>query len=224
MAVVALAPAGLSENLRRLIQAETLFASALQVARREVVYSGHDGDTSIYLVESGQVKSVIPARDGKECLLAIYTAGDMFGESCLLGDARLETVTAMTRSSLRRISGARVLAALTDAGLREELVKYLARRVFEQQLLITDLITADSEARLAAVLLTLARKLGRRQGPLLFIDQRITQEELSGMVGTTRSRVGFFLKRFRDARLVARAKGSFLVVHEPRLSDFLHRV
>jgi CRP-like cAMP-binding protein len=215
--------AGLGENLGRLVQSEALYSSVVEVRRREVVYGCLDGDRSIYLLERGQVKSVVPSRDGKECLLRIHSAGDLFGELCLIEGQRTETVIAMTCCVLRRISGTKVLAALSDAGLREEFVRYLAHRLLEQQQLITDLVTADSEYRLAAVLLHLARKLGRRDSQMLRIEERITHEELSGMVGTTRSRVGYFLKRFRDAGLVATAKDCFLVVHEARLCDFMAR-
>jgi CRP/FNR family transcriptional regulator, cyclic AMP receptor protein len=112
-----LAPVGLGESLRRLIRSESLCASTIEVGRREVVYSCLDGDRSIYLVERGQVKAVAPSRDGKECLLGIYTAGDVFGEPCLLGGNRMETVIAMAPTLLRRISAVRVLSALSDAGL-----------------------------------------------------------------------------------------------------------
>lgn len=225
MSVAALPPTiFLGESLQRLIRSETLCASTLHFSRRDVIYSCLDVDRSIYLVERGQVKAVVPSRDGKDCLLGIYTVGDVFGESCMLDNERVETVTAMTDLVLRRISSSRVLSALADSGLREEFVKYLARRVFEQQQLITDLITADSEYRLAALLLHLSRKLGKRDGSLLRIKERITQEELSGMVGTTRSRVGYFLKRFRAAGLVSRSGDCFVVVHERRLDDYLtHR-
>lgn len=217
------ASAGLGANLRRLISAETLCPSDLELARRDVVYSCFDGDRSIYLVERGQLKAVTPSHDGKECLLGIYAVGDVFGEVCLFGAERTETVTAMTPALLRRISAVKLLAALTDVGLRDELVKYLAHRVYEQQQMIAHLVTADSEHRLAAILLHLARKLGKREADLLRIEERITQEELSGMVGTTRSRVGYFLKNFRHAGLVARCRGSFLIVNEPRLNDFVGR-
>jgi hypothetical protein len=89
--------------------------------------------------------------------------------------------------------------------------------------MISDLVTAESEYRLAAVVLQLGRKLGTRHGELLLIGERITQEELAGMVGTTRSRIGFFLKRFRAAGLVRRPKHGFLIVHEGRLMDYLNR-
>ncbi|WP_406207794.1 Crp/Fnr family transcriptional regulator [Kitasatospora sp. NBC_01560] len=212
---------GLGESLARLIRSEALSASTIEVARREVVYGCLDRDRSIYLVEQGQVKAIVPSREGKECLLSIHTVGDVFGELCLVGRGRTETVTAMTPVVLRRMSAAKVLAAMSDAGLREEFVRYMAGRMFEQQQLIAGLVTEDSEYRLAAVLLHLGRKLGRRDAHLLRIGEKITQEELAAMVGTTRSRVGFFLKRFRNAGLVDRSRDCFMVVHEPALRAFM---
>lgn len=215
--------AGIGLHIRRLIANQELAASTIELSRREVVYGSLDSDRSIYLVERGQIKAVTSSPDGKECLFAIFTGGDIFGELCLLGGDRIETTTAMTATVLRRLSSARVVAALDDAGLREEFVRHLTQRLLEQQRLITDLVTSDGEYRLAAVLLHLARKLGRRDGHLLRIEERITQEELSGMVGTTRSRVGYFLKRFRHIGLVQRAKNCYLIVNEPQLDRFVMR-
>ncbi|HEX6967246.1 MAG TPA: Crp/Fnr family transcriptional regulator [Micromonosporaceae bacterium] len=211
------------DSIRRLIQTEMLGASTLRLGRRDVAYSCLDDDRSVYLVEHGQIKAVAPARNGKECLFAIYTAGDVFGEQCLIGGARMETAIAMAPTVLKRLSSTRLLAALGDAGLRAEFVRFLTYRLAEQQRFITELITADGEYRLAAILLYLARKLGKRDGHLLRIEGRITQEELSGMVGTTRSRVGYFLKRFCQAGLIARSGNCFLIVNEPRLYNFLMR-
>ncbi|MEV6116076.1 Crp/Fnr family transcriptional regulator [Streptomyces sp. NPDC052109] len=213
--------AGLGETLARLIRSDALAASTIEVARREPVYGCLDRDRSIYLVEQGLVKAIVPSREGKECLLDIYSAGDVFGELCLVRDGRAESVTAMTPVVLRRMSAAKVLAAMSDVGLREQLVHYMAGRLFEQQQLIAGFVTEDSEYRLAAVLLHLGRKLGRRGKGQLRIEERITQEELAAMVGTTRSRVGYFLKRFREAGLVSRSGDCYLALHEPRLLDFM---
>src|SRR6266508_2541613 len=116
MSLAALPSVPFGANLSRLIRSEALCASTMEVARREVVYSCLDGDRSIYLVERGQVKASAPSREGKECLLGIYSAGEVFGELCLVGGARMETVTAMTPAVLRRIAAAKVLSALSEAG------------------------------------------------------------------------------------------------------------
>jgi len=205
--------------LRRIIASEDSGAARLRLPRREVVYGcyGADGDSSIYLVEKGYVKVVTPSRDGKECLLGIFTAGDIVGELCFSPADRCESLTTMTPAVLWRIPKLRLMELLDNAGVREEFVGYLAHRLLEQQQLITHFVTVDSERRLAAVLLHLARKMGWRDGSLLVINARITQEEFAAMVGTTRSRVGVFLSRFIKSGAVYRGPGGVLGVHESRL-------
>ena len=203
-----------------------LFASgtaglAIELPRRQAVYGSLDRDRSLYLIERGQVKAVATSHGGKECLIGIYTAGEVFGELSIVCPRRAEMVTTMTPVVLRRIQAAKALDALADSTSREEFIRRLVQRLFEQQRLIVDLVTTDSEHRLAAILLYLGGKLGRREGHLVRIESRITQEELSALVGTTRSRVGYFLKRFHDAGLIARPNGGFLVLHEPRIQQFI---
>jgi CRP/FNR family cyclic AMP-dependent transcriptional regulator len=189
--------------------------------KRQAVYGSLDDDRSIYLIERGQVKAVATSPGGKECLIGIYAVGEVFGELSIICPQRIEMVTTMTPVVLRRMNAATALDALSDADSRDEFIRRLAHRLFEQQRLIVDLVTTDSEHRLAAILLYLGHKLGRREGSLLRIESRITQEELSGMVGTTRSRVGYFLKRFAQAQMVARSGSSSLILHEPRIREFI---
>ncbi|WP_371778475.1 Crp/Fnr family transcriptional regulator [Streptosporangium subroseum] len=210
------------DNLRAFINHDSSGASPIKVPRRTNIYNCGQRDGNIYLVESGQIKTQMYTRCGKQCLLSIYTAGDVFGELSLLGPERSETATAMRTSAVRRIPATRLRAGLTDGNLLEGFIDCLALRLAEQQEVIATMVTMDSEQRLASVLLRLARKIGTRHSPQLrCIEERITQEELSGMVGTTRSRVGYFLKRFRDAGLVQPTSDLFLLVHEQRMADYL---
>ena len=195
--------------------------SVMRARRREVIYGCADRGKSMYLVKQGQVKSTFASRDGKECLLGIYTRNELFGESCLLETTYRETATAMTDTVLWRVSTTWMKSALCDPRLRDGFIAHLANRIFSQQMLITDLVTADSEYRLAAVLLYLGRKLGQRDGNVLRIQDRITQEELSAMVGTTRSRVGFFLKRFCEAGIIRRSRQCFLALDEDKLKQYI---
>lgn len=205
------------------IRAQSLPSTTIELGRNESVYSGSGEDRDMYLVEQGKVKTVVYNRSGKRAVLDICCAGDVFGESCLLGVGRLESTVAitMTEAVLRRIPGVGVEAALADGILRGKFLKYLAGQLLEQQQVIADLLTENSEARLAAILLRLGRKLGVRKAHLLCIEDRITHEELSAMVGTTRSRVGFFLKGFHAAGLVSRQDTDFLAVDEARMQQFL---
>lgn len=192
----------------------------LRVPGGEVVYGCYgddDRDGSVYLVEKGYVKLVTPTREGKECLQGIFTAGDIVGELCFSHLDRCECLTTMTAAVLWRIPKPRLMALLDHNGVREEFVQYLAQRLLEQQQLITQFVTVDSEHRFAAILLHLARKIGREHGPLLAIHARITQEEFAAMVGTTRTRIGVFLNHFIELGAVHRESRSVLLIDEARL-------
>lgn len=210
-----------ADHVHAVLQKGLLTASTVQLGKHVHVYNCGQRDGNVYLVESGQVKTVTFDEVGNKCLLSIYTAGDIFGEMALVQPERTETAATMKPTVLKRVHVDTFLRALADSGLLEDFVRHLAGVLCEQQRTIASLLLKDSEHRLAAVLLYLSRKLGKRRGPGVHLQERITQEDLSGMVGTTRSRVGFFLKRFHDAGLVERMPGSFLMLHEQRLATYL---
>ena len=148
------------QRLRESLQHETL--NSRTVARHANVYTCGDQDEMVYFIERGQIKLLMPSPEGKECLLAIHSAGDIFGELCLCGlGARLETATAMEETILKKIPSSRFLACLSRDSLLEGLVRYLAVRVADQQQVIANLVTVDSEQRLGKTLLQLARTLGK---------------------------------------------------------------
>lgn len=209
------------EKIRSILADESVSGSRIHISRNGHVYNCGDNDPVVYLVESGQLKTVTYSPTGKQCLLSIYAAGDILGELCFVSETRIETATAMRISVLKRIPVTVFRKVLREHNLLEEFLIHLALRLTEQQQIITNLVTMDSERRLAATLLMLGRKLGKRHHRGIRIDQRITQEELSGMVGTTRSRVGLFLKRFCDAGLVQRGRGVPLIIDDRSLTKYL---
>ncbi|MFF2807703.1 Crp/Fnr family transcriptional regulator [Streptomyces sp. NPDC058000] len=215
------APAGFRARMHGVLYKDSVRASTVTVDRNQNAYSCGDQDRNVYYVESGQIKTVMFSRSGKECLLRIYTPGDLFGELCSLGGVRAESATAMRDSIVRRVPYGQFLTALTEEGLVDAFINHLTRRLAEQQQSITHLVTVDSEQRLGEILLDLARKLGKGDRQRSRIEERITHEELSGMVGTTRSRVGHFLKHFRDVGLVEVTPESHLVVDQRRLAAYL---
>ena len=92
------------QQLRDSLQRETLNSRAVKIARHTNVYTCGDQDEMVYFIESGQIKLLMLSPEGKECLLAIHSAGDIFGEFCLSGSgARLETATAMEETILKQI-------------------------------------------------------------------------------------------------------------------------
>lgn len=184
-----------------------------------VYNSGHD--PHVYLILEGQVKLVVNAPSGRRCLLAVCTRGDVVGECSLVGAERRETAVALRRTVVRRVAADRFLNALSEHGMLEEYLAYKSAQVLHQQKIIVDMVTMESERRLAACLLGLSRLMGTRVNQRIHIDTRLTQEELAEMVGTTRSRVGYFLKGFQRAGLVEKTRTSTLLVDEHALVDYI---
>jgi CRP/FNR family transcriptional regulator, cyclic AMP receptor protein len=201
------------QQLRAALQQEAVHCRAVTITKHANVYTCGDQDATVYFIESGQIKLLMLAPDGRECLLTILTAGDIFGELCLSGLAeRQETAIAMKKSVLRLIPCAQFFARLSHAALVEGFVQYLAVRIADQQAIIANLVTVDSEQRLGKTLLDLARKLGKQDPRSIRIEQRITHEELAAMVGTTRQRVCEFLRHFCELGLIEISAERFLIV------------
>jgi CRP-like cAMP-binding protein len=210
------------ERLHESLLRATLKFSTVHVGKHQHAYACGDPAGSVYFIKSGQIKLVMFSPEGKECLLAIHTMGDTFGELCLTGSNwRQETATAMEATILIRIPCAAFFQHLTHSSLVEGFVHYLASRVDDQQQIISHLIMVDSEHRLGETLLLLARKLGQPDPCSTSIKQKITHEELSEMVGTTRPRITAFMLKFRGLGLIDVSPEHFLIVREKRLSDYL---
>ena len=196
------------QQLRDSLRNETLNSQAVKVARHVNVYSCGDQDEMVYFIESGQIKLLMLSSEGKECLLAIHAAGDIFGELCLAGlGARLETATAMKQTMLKQIPCGQFFARLSRDSLFEGFVRYLAVRIANQQQVIANLVTVDSEQRLGKTLLQLARTMGKK-------DPR----------STTRPRVSLFVQRFHNLGLIETNKDRFLIIKETKLTAYLAQI
>ena len=212
-------------QLRDSLQRETANSRAVRFARHANVYNSGDQDEMVYFIETGQIKLLMLSSEGKECLLAIYSDGDIFGELCLSGlGARLETATAMKATVLKQIPCSQFFARLTRDSLSEGFVRYLAARIADQQQVIANLVTVDSEQRLGQTLLQLARTMGKKDPRSIRIELKITHEELSEMVGTTRPRISLFMQRFHNLGLIETNKDRFFVIKEKKLTDYLAQI
>jgi CRP/FNR family cyclic AMP-dependent transcriptional regulator len=212
-------------QLRDSLQQETANSRAVRIARHANVYNSGDQDEMVYFIETGQIKLLMLSSEGKECLLAIYSDGDIFGELCLSGlGARLETATAMKATVLKRIPCSQFFARLTRDSLSEGFVRYLSVRIADQQQVIANLVTVDSEQRLGQTLLQLARTMGKKDPRSIRIELKITHEELSEMVGTTRPRISLFMQRFHNLGLIETNKDKFFIIKEKKLTDYLAQI
>ena len=213
------------KQLRDSLRRETQNSRAIKIARHANIYACGDQEEMVYFIESGQIKLLMLSSEGRECILAIHSEGDIFGELCWSGlGARLETATAMRATSLKQIPCAQFFARLSRDSLFEGFVRYLAVRIADQQQVIANLVTVDSEQRLGQTLLQLARTMGKKDPRSIRIELRISHEELSEMVGTTRPRVSLFMQRFHNLGLIETNQDRFYIIKESKLTDYLAQI
>jgi CRP-like cAMP-binding protein len=218
-------PDDFKKRLLDSFQLESQKFTTMRLARHAQVYVCGDPAETVFFIESGQVKLLMLSPQGKECLLALHTAGDLFGELCLEGPGRRqETATVMEAAILKCIPRDKLFLHLTSHLLLEGLVQYLAARLAEQHRVMGTLLMVNSEHRLGETLLVLARKLGQPDPRSTRIEHKITHEELSEMVGTTRPRITEFMLKFRGLGLIGMSPEHFLIVREEKLSDYLSRI
>jgi len=188
------------------------------------LYSWGDSGDWLYLINSGWVKSMTWSLNGKPCLLEISGPTAIVGVSSILRGRRAETAMTKSPTELTVIARDQLHQITDDRMLRDAWDHHLASHITEQQETLTNFVTLDSEHRLAMTLLRLAQRLGSGNGDGdgdgLIIDCRVTHEELTQMVGTTRSRVGYFLKRFQEAGMTTK-RGHNIVVNANELTDYL---
>jgi len=213
----------LAPSLREVFDRASAVDARYRVNAQASIYATGDEDESMYLIDAGQVKLSMASAGGKDCLLAIYTKGEVFGESCFTdAPKRFETATAMLPTVVRRMSRRDFLAAVDRHRAMESLLHHLASRIADRQAAVFDLVTMPSEKRLAKVLLDIAVKLGIPDAEYLRLDPKISHEELSQIVGTTRPRITAFMQKFRKQGLIETA-GRAIIVHRENMTAFVEQ-
>jgi CRP/FNR family cyclic AMP-dependent transcriptional regulator len=181
------------------------------------------GDTAdaVFYVQTGKVKLTVVSKTGKEATVGIFGEGDFFGEGSLAGQAlRMGSATAMTDCALLRIDKKAMMQALhREHALSDLFVAYLLTRNIRYEESLVDQLFNSGEKRLARILLLLAH-FGKEGVPETVIPN-MSQETLAEMIGTTRSRVSFFMNRFRTLGFVDYDR-SGLKVHSSLLNIVLH--
>jgi CRP/FNR family transcriptional regulator, cyclic AMP receptor protein len=188
------------------------------------VFLQGDPADAIFYIQKGKIKLTVVSKQGKEAVVALLGPGDFFGEGCLAGQSlRMASATAMSECSLMRLEKAGVIRLLHDQpAFSERLLHHLLSRNIRIEEDLVDQLFNSSEKRLARVLLLLAN-FGKEGKPEPVIP-KISQETLAEIVGTTRSRVSFFMNRFRKLGFI-QYDGQFdsgLEVHSSLLNVILH--
>jgi CRP/FNR family cyclic AMP-dependent transcriptional regulator len=186
---------------------------------RKVFAQGEEA-RAIFYIQKGKVKLTVVSNQGKEAVVAILAVGDFFGEGCLAGQlVRMATVTALTDCSIVRIEKADTVRVLHDEpAFSEMFLHYLLSRNIRIEEDLVDHLFNSSEKRLARVLLLLAN-FGKEGKPDTVIP-KMSQETLAEIIGTTRSRVSFFMNKFRKLGFIS--YNGHLEVHSSLLNVVLH--
>jgi CRP/FNR family transcriptional regulator, cyclic AMP receptor protein len=169
----------------------------------QIIFSQGEAADGVFYIQKGRVKVVVISDQGKEAVVGILEAGQFFGEGCLNGhDLRIATTTAMEESLITAIGKSTMIAVLHNEPTFSELfVAYLLTRNSRIEEDLIDQLFNSSEKRLARLLLLLAN-FGKEGNPTP-INPNISQETLAEMIGTTRSRVSFFMNKFRKLGFIS---------------------
>jgi CRP/FNR family transcriptional regulator, cyclic AMP receptor protein len=189
-------------------------------AKKKTIFAQGDSSDAVFYIQEGKVKLTVVSKTGKEATIGILSERDFFGEGCLTGQLlRLSSATAVTDCCVMRIAKKSMMEVLhREHAFSDMFVAYLLTRNIRYEEDLVDQLFNSSEKRLARVLLLLAH-FGKDGKPEVAIP-KISQETLAEMVGTTRSRVSFFMNRFRKLGFV-RYNGE-LEVHSSLLNVVLH--
>ena len=193
----------------------------IELKPKQAFFSQGGPADSIFYLQSGRAKLTVFSENGKEATITLFAVGDFVGEESLatVGGLRLATATAITACTALRIEREEMVRVMHEEHSFSDLfVKFLLARSMRTQADLVDQLFNSSEKRLARILLLLAQ-FGKPGEPESLIPE-ITQETLAEMIGTTRSRVSFFMNRFRKLGFIE-YKGR-IRVHKSLLNVILH--
>jgi len=194
----------------------------LDFAKKQMIFAQGDSSDAVFYIQRGKVKLTVVSKIGKEATIGILNDGAFFGEGCLTGQAlRLCSATAMTDCSVMKINKKSMIEVLHQEHAFSDLfVAYLLSRNIRYEEDLVDQLFNSSEKRLARILLLLAH-FGKEGQPEAVIP-KMSQESLAEMIGTTRSRVSFFMNRFRTLGFIDYDTENGLQVHSSLLNIVLH--
>jgi CRP/FNR family cyclic AMP-dependent transcriptional regulator len=188
---------------------------------KQIVYSQGQPADSVFYVQKGKVKITVLSEQGKEAVIAIYGPDEFFGEGSLIGqEQRLGSAAAMTECEIMRLEkGAMIRVLHEEPAFSEMFVAHQLARTLRVEADLVDQLFNSSEKRLARALLLLAN-FGKEGRPEAIIA-KVSQETLAEMIGTTRSRVNFFMNKFRKLGFIE-YNGQHLEIHSSLVNVVLH--
>jgi CRP-like cAMP-binding protein len=177
--------------------------AAQDYQNRQIIFAQGDKADAMFYIQDGSVKLTVMSKDGKKAVIAIMRQGDFFGEGCLVQQSlRMSTATAIQSSTIARVKKAPLARIIQrEPAFAKLFIAYLLFRIGRVEGKLVDQISSSSERRLAKILLLLAG-IGPQSTPAEPVILKVSQETLAEMVGTTRSRVSYFMNRFRKMGLI----------------------
>ena len=190
--------------------------------KKQTIFAQGDSYDAAFYIKEGKVKLTVVSKIGKEATIGILNEGDFFGEGCLTGQPlRMCSATAMTDCSVMKIDKTSMMEVLhREHEFSDMFVAYSLTRNIRYEEDLVDQLFNSSEKRLARILLLLAH-FGK-EGKVETLIPKMSQENLAEMIGTTRSRVSFFMNRFRKVGFIDYQAGDELQVHSSLLNVVLH--
>ena len=190
--------------------------------KKQTIFAQGDSSDAVFYIQGGKVKLTVVSKIGKEATIGVLKEGDFLGEACITGQRlRMCSATALTDCSVMKIDKKSMVEVLhREPAFSELFVAYLLTRNIRYEEDLVDQLFNSSEKRLARILLLLAQ-FGKDGKPETVIP-KMSQETLAEMIGTTRSRVSFFMNRFRKLGFIDYHAGDELQVHSSLLNVVLH--
>jgi CRP-like cAMP-binding protein len=207
-------------DLKEFLESGGVSARVVHHRAGDVIYAQGDPCDCVFYVQTGEVKLAVLSSSGKEAVVALFEPGDFFGDGALSGQPRrLASATTTSATTLLVVEKQRMTQLLHDEhALSDRFLVHLLQRNSRVEADLVDQLFNSSEKRLARTLLLLAR-YGRREGPERLLP-RISQETLAEMIGTTRSRVNFFMNKFRKLGYIE--YNGHLKIHDSLVAIVLH--
>jgi CRP-like cAMP-binding protein len=199
--------------------------SIAKYSKDQIIFSQGDPANAVFYIQKGKVKITVVSEQGKEAVVAILEADEFLGEACLAGQSqRIASATSMVDSVIMHLDKAAVVRVIHhEPAFSEMFISHLLGRTIRVEADLVDQLFNSSEKRLARLLLLLAN-FGKEGKPEPIIA-KISQETLAEMIGTTRSRVSFFMNKFRKLGLIqynGGVEGGGIEVHRSLLNLVLH--
>jgi CRP-like cAMP-binding protein len=209
-------------NAQAFLDSADVSKTVSEYARNEMIFTQGDACHQVMYIRSGGVKMSVLSKTGREAVVAMLGAGDFFGEECLAGQAvRIGSATAIATSVILLIDKAEMVGMLhRQPSMSGRFITHMLARSIRIEEDLVDQLFHSSEKRLARTLLLLAR-YGEQDKPDTMVP-KISQETLAKMIGTTRSRVNFFLNKFKRLGFIEYDGGLPVKINRSLLSVVLH--